>query len=59
MLNEASRQRAADLLIEAERTGVPTTQLDQAFPGIEIDDAYAIQQRIIACLLYTSDAADE
>ncbi|CAB3727966.1 2-oxo-hept-4-ene-1,7-dioate hydratase [Achromobacter deleyi] len=51
MLNEASRQRAADLLIEAERTGVPTTQLDQAFPGIEIDDAYAIQQRIIAAKL--------
>ena len=68
MLNDAQRQQAAALLIEAERTGVPTTQLDQAFPGIEIADAYAIQQHIIAsklaagarlrghkiCLLYTS-----
>ena len=39
--------RAASLLLEAERSGVPTTQLDQAFPGIEITDAYAIQQRNI------------
>ena len=46
-MNDAQRQQAAALLIEAERTGVPTTQLDQAFPGIEIADAYA-------CLLYTS-----
>ncbi|BEG74030.1 2-oxo-hept-4-ene-1,7-dioate hydratase [Achromobacter xylosoxidans] len=51
MLNDAQRQQAAALLIEAERTGVPTTQLDQAFPGIEIADAYAIQQRIIASKL--------
>ncbi|CUI71503.1 2-oxo-hept-4-ene-1,7-dioate hydratase [Achromobacter xylosoxidans] len=51
MLNDAQRQQAATLLIEAERTGVPTTQLDQAFPGIEIADAYAIQQRIIASKL--------
>jgi len=48
MLNDAQREQAAAQLIEAERTGVPTTQLDQAFPGIEIADAYAIQQRIIA-----------
>ena len=51
MLNDAQRQQAAALLIEAERTGVPTTQLDQAFPGIEIADAYAIQQHIIALSL--------
>ncbi|WP_238875890.1 2-oxo-hept-4-ene-1,7-dioate hydratase [Achromobacter xylosoxidans] len=51
MLNDAQRQQAAALLIEAERTGMPTTQLDQAFPGIEIADAYAIQQRIIASKL--------
>lgn len=51
MLNDAQRQQAAALLIEAERTGVPTTQLDQAFPGIEIADAYAIQQHIIASKL--------
>lgn len=51
MLNDAQHQQAAALLIEAERTGMPTTQLDQAFPGIEIADAYAIQQRIIASKL--------
>ena len=51
MLNDAQRQQAAALLLEAERTGVPTTQLDQAFPGIEIADAYAIQQHIIASKL--------
>lgn len=51
MLNDAQRQQAAALLIEAERTGMPTPQLDQAFPGIEIADAYAIQQRIIASKL--------
>ena len=42
MLNANDRARAASLLLEAERSGVPTTQLDQAFPNIEI------------CLLYTS-----
>ncbi|KGD87986.1 2-oxo-hepta-3-ene-1,7-dioate hydratase [Achromobacter sp. RTa] len=47
MLSEEDRNRAAGLLLEAERSGVPTTQLDQAFPGIEIADAYAIQKRII------------
>ena len=47
MLNEKDRDRAASLLLEAERSGVPTTQLDQVFPDIEIADAYAIQKRII------------
>lgn len=47
MLNEKDRERAAGLLLEAERTAVPTTQLDQVFPDIEIADAYAIQRRTI------------
>ncbi|SAI51869.1 2-oxo-hept-3-ene-1%2C7-dioate hydratase [Bordetella ansorpii] len=47
MLNDDDRARAAQLLIEAERTCQPTTQLDEAFPGIEIADAYDIQKRII------------
>jgi 2-oxo-hept-3-ene-1,7-dioate hydratase len=47
MLNEKDRDRAASLLLQAERSGVPTTQLDQVFPDIEIADAYAIQKRII------------
>lgn len=47
MLNDQDRGRAAALLLEAERTGKPATQLAQTFPGMEIADAYAIQKRII------------
>lgn len=47
MLNNADRQRAAELLLEAERTGVPTKQLDLVFPGLDIEDSYAIQKIII------------
>jgi len=48
MLNAADRARAAQMLMDAETTGVPATQLDVVFPDIEIDDAYAIQQHVIA-----------
>ena len=47
MLNESDRERAAQLLIDAERSGIPTQQLDQVFPNIEITDSYAIQKKII------------
>jgi 2-oxo-hept-3-ene-1,7-dioate hydratase len=47
MLNDEDRKKAARLLLEAERTVTPTTQLDKTFPGIEIADSYAIQQEII------------
>lgn len=47
MLNDQDRARAAGLMLEAERTGVPTTQLAQAFPGMEIADSYAIQKLVI------------
>jgi len=48
MLSQSDRQAAARLLLEAERSAAPITQLDQTFPGIEIADAYAIQQAAIA-----------
>jgi len=48
VLNPEDRARAARLLIEAEQNGVPTTQLDQVFPGFDIDDAYDVQRRVIA-----------
>ncbi|MCD0502000.1 2-oxo-hept-4-ene-1,7-dioate hydratase [Bordetella petrii] len=48
MLSQADRQEAARLLLQAERTAVPVTQLDQTFPDIDIADAYAIQQEAIA-----------
>ncbi len=47
MLNATDRERAATLLIEAERSGVPCQQLDRLFPDIDIADSYAIQKRII------------
>jgi 2-oxo-hept-3-ene-1,7-dioate hydratase len=47
MLNDEDRKKAARLLLEAERTVTPTTQLDKTFPCIEIADSYAIQQEII------------
>lgn len=47
MLNDEDRKEAARLLLEAERTVTPTTQLDKTFPGIEIADSYAIQQEVI------------
>ena len=43
MLSESDRQKAAGLLLEAERERKPTTQLSRVFPHITIDDAYAIQ----------------
>lgn len=48
MLSDADRKKAAQLLLEAERTATPVTQLDKTFPAIEIADSYAIQQHAIA-----------
>lgn len=46
MLTEAERSQAADTLMEAERTGRQTSQLSRAFPGLEIEDSYAIQSEV-------------
>ncbi len=46
MLNEADRTRAVDLLLEAERTRKPITQLSTTFPSIEITDSYAISAAV-------------
>lgn len=43
MLTDEERTRAADILMEAERTRTPALQLSKTFPHIEIDDSYAIQ----------------
>lgn len=45
MLSEGDRDRAADLLREAERSAVPIAPLVQTFPGIDVVDAYEIQLR--------------
>jgi 2-oxo-hept-3-ene-1,7-dioate hydratase len=48
MLRETDRKKAAQQLLEAEHAVKPITQLDQTFPGIEIEDSYAIQREVIA-----------
>ncbi len=48
MLSEADRQKAADQLVEAERTRTPVQQLSTTWPDISIEDAYAIQNEVAA-----------
>jgi 2-oxo-hept-3-ene-1,7-dioate hydratase len=42
MLSEAERNQAADILMEAQRTRKQAVQLSTTWPGITIEDAYAI-----------------
>ena len=42
MLSEADRNKAADILMEAHKTRKQATQLSTTYPGITIEDAYAI-----------------
>jgi 2-oxo-hept-3-ene-1,7-dioate hydratase len=46
MLTDQERAKAADILMEAERTRVQAVQLSKTFPSIEIEDSYAIQSEI-------------
>ena len=48
MLNDADRRKAAQILIEAERTVKAAPQLLGTFPGMEIADSYAIQGMVNA-----------
>ncbi len=43
MLSEQDRKWGANALLHAERERKPITQLSKTFPGIEIEDAYRIQ----------------
>lgn len=47
MLSASDRKKAAQLLLEAERTRTPVTQLSTTFPDIEVEDSYAIQSEVI------------
>lgn len=47
-LTQEQRRAAAQSLIAAERDAEPVTQLAQTHPGLDIDDAYAIQREVIA-----------
>jgi len=51
MLSDADRKKAAQLLLEAERTVTPVAQLADTFPGMEIADSYAIQQETLSVRL--------
>ena len=42
MLSDADRNKAADILMEAHKTKKQATQLSTTYPGITIEDAYAI-----------------
>ena len=43
MMSDAERRKAAESLIEAEKTRKPVLQLSKTYPGIVIEDSYAIQ----------------
>lgn len=43
MLSEADRNKAAEMLLQAERDRKPVQQLSALWPDITFDDAYAIQ----------------
>ena len=42
MLSEADRNKAADILMEAEKTRKQAVQLSTTWPNITIEDAYGI-----------------
>ena len=46
MLSQADRMKAADILMEAHRTKKQATQLHLTFPGITIEDSYAISTEV-------------
>jgi 2-keto-4-pentenoate hydratase len=43
VLSDADRRSAAEMLAKAERERVPVPRLTDAYPSIEVEDAYAIQ----------------
>jgi 2-oxo-hept-3-ene-1,7-dioate hydratase len=46
MLSQADRTRAADILMEAEKTRRQAVQLSKTWPDITIDDSYAISTEV-------------
>jgi 2-oxo-hept-3-ene-1,7-dioate hydratase len=47
MLSNADRQKAAGILLAAEKDRQPALQLSKTFPDISIEDAYAIQGEVV------------
>lgn len=48
MLSESDRKKAVALLLKAEADRTPVTQLSTTWPDITIEDAYAIQNAVVA-----------
>jgi 2-oxo-hept-3-ene-1,7-dioate hydratase len=48
VLTEAQRKEAAEKLFAAERDRTPMQLLSDAYPGIDADDAYDVQARVVA-----------
>jgi len=48
MMSDADRKKAADILIAAETARKQAVQLSKTWPGITIDDAYAISSEVAA-----------
>src|SRR6202047_5243919 len=46
MMSEADRNKAADTLIAAEKARKQAVQISKTWPGITIDDAYAISTEV-------------
>jgi 2-oxo-hept-3-ene-1,7-dioate hydratase len=46
MLSDADRKKAADILMEAEKTRKQAVQLSTTYPNIEIEDSYAISTEV-------------
>lgn len=46
MLSKKDRDKAVELLLEAERTRTPMVQLSTTWPDIEVEDSYAISSEV-------------
>ena len=46
MLSDADRKKAADILMNAEKTRKQAVQLSATWPDIQIEDSYAISTEV-------------
>ena len=46
MLSDADRKKAADILAAAEKDRKQAVQLSKTWPGITVEDAYAISSEV-------------
>ena len=46
MMSDADRNKAADILVTAEKERKQAVQLSKTWPGITLEDAYAISSEV-------------